>query len=125
MIQNAKDTPLFSNPGTLPNMQDALADWFQMMTFTIITKETVDHELVETATVVAAKAVRQPLSAQKLMMKPEGQRAWRWEQLHAFPDLILKPDDVVVFNGIRYRVMDKLDYKEYGYLEYHITQDYT
>lgn len=124
MITNAKNRLLSANPGTLPNMSDTLSSWFQRMTFTVVNKTMIDYQLVESEVQVSAMGVRQPFTARQLMMKPEGQRSWRWETVHAEPGLVLKTDDVVVFNAIRYRVMQILDWKEYGYVEYHICQDY-
>lgn len=123
MIMNGKDFKIGAQ-NNLPDVSDALLDWFQNMTFDLISKAITDYDLTETATTISTKGVRQPFSAQQLSIKPEGQRAWKWETLHCLPDVKLNPDDIVVFNGIRYRVMDKLDYSEYGYLEYHIIQDY-
>lgn len=125
MIHNAKDTLLTANPGTLPNVQDAMADWFQQLSFTTIVKTVVNFEVVETLTTVAFYGVRQPFTAQQLMMKPEGQREWKWETIHAYPDLILRPDDIITFESVSYRVMEKLDWKEYGYVQYNIVQNYT
>lgn len=124
-LQNAKDTLLSENPGTLPNMQGALLDWFQSMTFSVVTKTVINAQVVETKTQVSTKAVRQPFTSQQLLMKPEGQRHWKWETLHAFPDCVLVPDDIVIFAGGTYRVMQKRDWKEYGYVEYHICQGYS
>lgn len=124
-ILNARDVLLSANPGTLPNVQDAMTSWFQVLTFTKIKKEIVNFQLVETSESTTFCGVRQPFTAQQLSMKPDGQRNWKWETIHAFPNLILKPDDVIVFSGCVYRVMQKTDYKEYGYIEYQIVQDYT
>lgn len=124
MILNAKDVSLTSNPGTLPNMQAALLDYFQAMTFTVITKAVVDHESVETRTQTSTRGVWQPLSPQKVMMKPEGQRHWKWQQIHAVPDLVLEVDSVIEKNGEKFRIMDRLDYREYGYVEYHAQGDF-
>ena len=124
MIMNGKDFKIGAQ-NNLPDVSDALLDWFQNMTFDLISKAITDYDLTETATTISTKGVRQPFSAQQLSIKPEGQRAWKWETLHCLPNVKLNPDDVVVFNGVRYRVMEKLDYSEYGYLEYHIIQDYT
>ena len=120
---NGKDFKIGAQ-SNLPDVSDALLDWFQNMTFDLITKAITDYDLTETATTISTKGVRQPFSAQQLSIKPEGQRAWKWETLHCLPNVKLNPDDIVVFNGVRYRVMEKLDYSEYGYLEYHIIQDY-
>lgn len=126
MISNAKDRPLFDNPGTLPNMGGALLNWFQKMVFTVVTKRiNPDTFLVEEVQVQCeAMAVKQPLQAEKIQMKPEGQRHWRWEMLHALPDLVLKIDDIVRIGATPYRVMERFPYSEYGFVEYHITQDY-
>lgn len=123
-ILNAKDTPLTSNPGSLPNVADALLDWFQPMTFKVITKTATDFDIVETATDVDARGVRQPMKPQQLQQKPSGQRKWKWETMHTLPETVLIPDDVIVFAGVRYRVMEKLDWREYGFVEYHLIQDY-
>ena len=124
MISNGKDIKIGAM-SNLPQVSEALLGWFQAMTFYLITKSITDFDLTETKTTVTTKGVRQPFSAQQLALKPEGQRAWKWETLHCLPDVKLNPDDIVVFNAVKYRVMEKLDYSEYGYLEYHIIQDYT
>lgn len=124
MIYNAGDIPLDRNPGTLPNMSDALFSLFQPMTFRKISKTQVNFETVEVETGYSTYGVRQPFTPQQLAMKPEGQRAWKWETMHSLPDIELIPDDVIVFNSVRYRVMQKLDWKEYGYIEHHIVQDF-
>lgn len=125
IIVNAKDTLLTQNPGTLPNMSDALFSYFQPMVFTTIVKTVVNFNVVETPTDVNFLGVWQPFSAQQLAMKPIGQRAWSWFMLHASPGLVLVPDEVVNYLGVQYRVMDQSDYRAYGYVEYHLTDDYT
>lgn len=124
-IFNASDVLLDQNTGTLPNMGDALQNWFQPMTFSVVTKVVVNFDVVETKADVAFQGVWQPLSAAQLQLKPEGQRAWTWFQVHASPGLSLSPDDVVTYLGIQYRVMAKYDYLIYGYNAYHLVNDYT
>lgn len=124
MISSASSKKLSASTGGLPNMSGALLSWFQKITFILITKEIVDFDLVEVERKVCFDGVRQPLSPQKLSMKPEGQRAWKWEQIHALPSVKLKIDDRMNFNGEKFRVMERLDYSEYGYIEYHTALDY-
>lgn len=124
-FQNGADTPLDEAVGTLPNLQGALLNWFQTLVFTRITKSIVGFENVETREEIASQGVRQPFTSQMLMMKPEGERKWKWEFIHALPGVILEIDDVLVFRGTPYRVMERRDWKEYGYIEYHIIEDYT
>lgn len=124
-IFNASSVLLNQNPGTLPNVSRALLNWFQPLNFVTIVKTVVNFAVVETLTTVNFLGVRQPFTPQMLLMKPEGERQWKWETIHALPGLILSPDDIITFLGVNYRVMQKLDWKEYGFVEYHIVQDYT
>lgn len=124
MIINGKDTPLANSFGTLPNVSDVLPDWFQGMTFQLVTKTLVDYEVVESLTTINTQGVRQPMSAQRISLKPEGQRAWKWETIHCLPDVKLNIDDIILFGGVKYRVMHKWNWAEYGYLEYEICQAY-
>lgn len=124
MIINGKDTPLNKSFGTLPNVADVLPDWFQRLRFDIITKSLIDYEVEEVIVPVDTYGVRQPMSAQQLAIKPEGQRAWKWETIHCLPDVPLRIDDIVVFDNQKYRVMQKWDWSEYGYCQYEICQAY-
>ena len=124
-ISNASNTPLNQNCGTLPDVSGALFSWFQPLTFTSIVKTVVGYQVVETPTNVTFQGVWQPFTAQQLSMKPEGQRQWKWFTVHAQPGLELIPDEVITYLGTQYRIKDKLDYILYGYVEYHLVEDYT
>lgn len=124
-IKNGSDIPMNQTGGNLPQVQGAMQTWFRPMTFMIVAKVIKNYLVKETGTVVDFLGVWQVLSAQKLMMKPEGQRQWKWFMVHAETSLILDPDMVITYNGTQYRVESKRDYKEYGYVEYHLYQDYT
>jgi hypothetical protein len=124
-IFNAKDRPLNENTGTLPSVSDAMLDYFQPMTFTEVTKKKANFNVVEVATNVCFRGVWQPLTDRKLQMKPEGQRSWKWFWVHADPSLQLNTDDVITYLGVQYRVMADKDYSLYGYMEYHLVNDYT
>ena len=124
MIHNAKDVLLSANPGTLPNVGEALMDWFQPLVLSKVKKSVVNGELYEKVTSYPFMGVVQPFTAQNLEMAPSGQRKWKWYTIHCFPSLILEPDDEFKFKGNDYRVMSKSDWTEYGYIEYHVIQDY-
>lgn len=124
MIKNASSIPLSANSGTLPNMQGAMLNWFQPMVATTIVKTVVAYKVVETLTNTNFQGVIQPFTPQMLEMKPEGQRSWIWKTLHCFPDLTLVPDEKATIQGVEYRIMQRLNYTEYGYLEYHLVEDY-
>lgn len=122
MIVNAKDKGL--NFTGLPQVGDVLPSWFQTLTFTLVTKYLVDYEVQEVLVTITTQGVRQPMNAQQLSIKPEGQRGWKWETIHCLPNVKLKLDDIIIFDNVKYRVMEKWDWSEYGYLEYHICQAY-
>lgn len=125
-IHNAADVTLDKQPGTLPNVADTLANFFQLLTVRQVTKTVVNFQLSETATTVQFQGALMPFPAQQLRMKPEGQRAWKWKKIFTWPSVTLNPDDIVLTqDGTQYRVMNKSDFKEYGYDEYDCTEDYT
>ena len=124
-IPNAKDIPLNQQAGTVPQMSGALTDWFQPMVFGRVTKRTVANQVVETKVPVNFRGVIQPLSERKLMLKPEGERAWTWLQLHSDVGLELNVDEIITYHGVQTRVMALNDYSLYGYMEYHLVQDWT
>jgi hypothetical protein len=123
-IINAKDKPIGAG-GNLPQMGEVIISWFQPLTFGLVVKAQADYDTVETVQDIETQGVRQPMGAQQLRIKPEGQRSWRWETLHCLPHVQLSNDDIVIFNGVKYRVMSRLDWAEYGYMEYHIAQTFT
>jgi len=66
-----------------------------------------------------------PLNPQKLLSKPEGQRAWIWKMVHCDVSLELNLNDIVIdTDSQKYRVMAKSDYSQAGYYRYELAQDY-
>lgn len=124
-IFNAKDRPLNANTGGLPNVGDTLQGYFQPMIFTQVTKTVVDFVAVETPTNFTFMGVWQPYSPRQLLMRPEGERKWKWFICHAEPGVPLDPDEVITYLGEQYRIMEQTDYTLYGYIEYHLINDYT
>lgn len=126
-IFNGSLRPLSMSTASIPNMSDALDSWFVSISVSVVTK-TVDQTTFNVTEVLTAKtiqAVKQALSSRDLQVKPEGQRAWSWEQLHVKEGDVFNLDDVVIISNVRYRIMNKWDRRDYGYYEYHICQDFT
>lgn len=124
MIKNGSSTPLNQNDTLLPDVGPALLDWFQDLTFTIITKTSENFVIEESRENVNFKGVVQQLSARELAIKPEGQRNFGWWQVHAEPSLILDNDNVIGYLGVNYRIMKRVNHKKYGYVEYHMVEDF-
>ena len=125
MIKNGKDTLLSNNSGTLPNMSSSLSDWFQPMVFVGIDKTVVNHLIREERVNINFRGIWQPMTERKIALKPEGQRSWRWFTCHSSVDLVLNTDEVICYLNKNYRVMGVLDYRLYGFVEYHLVEDYT
>ena len=67
----------------------------------------------------------QPLQATQIELKPEGQRSWRWYQIHCLDSTFnLKENDIVLFLGTKFKIMAKLNYTFSGYVEYHAVEQY-
>lgn len=125
IISNGRDRPLNANSGTVPDVSGAMLDYFQPMTFGVVTKTVENFQVVETMAEVTFQGVWQPQSARQISYKPEGQRAWEWVMLHAEPSLVLEPDQVVIYLGRQFRVKAQSDYRLYGYIQYELVNDYT
>ena len=125
IILNANTIPLNLNSGTLPDVSGALLNYFQPIIFETVVKTVVNFQVVETPTVYNFQGVWQPFTPEQLLIKPEGQRSWKWFTLHAQPSLVLNTDDVIKYNSVQYRVMSKMDWSLYGYLQYEIIEDFS
>ena len=110
---------------SMPKVNIAFGGWLRPLTFNCITQSIVDFEVVNVNDVVTFNGVIQPLSPRQVALKPEGQRAWIWVQIHAEPGCTLEPHDTISDDAHSYRIMAVLDYTAQGYLEYHAVQDYT
>lgn len=122
---NAANRRLDIRVGTVPDVEGALRDLFQPMYFDRVKKNVSGFQVFETMDRIDFRGVVQPLTDRKLLLKPEGQRAWSWFMLHSDPSLKLDVDDVVYFLGVQTRIMSLKDYRLYGYVEYHLVQGWT
>lgn len=127
-IQNGSNIPLNYQQGTVPNMGEAMTDWFQNLSFVKITKTVVGFEVLEVPVTTNFWGIFMPLSPRELQLLPEGQRAWTLYRLYAQPVLKLQVDDVLIFpqiNNKQTRVMSREDFSLYSYVTYTLCQDWT
>jgi hypothetical protein len=95
------------------------------ITLVLITQEIIDGFATDFEKKVSFKGVIQPLSPRKLELKPEGQRAWKWLQIHCLAGaLTLKPGDKILFNGEKFKLMADNDYSLNNFSDYHVVKDY-
>lgn len=116
MIVNAKNKKI-SN-GNLPNMSETIVGWFLPIRIGIVTREVVDFEQVETIKWVDTQGVVQQYHTENLVINKDGDRSWDWIQIHCLPDLQLENDNIILFKGIKYKIMNNNNYSDYGYMEY-------
>lgn len=109
----------------MPQMGDTLTGWEVPLTLVRVVQSIVEEELSTSETVYNFLGVWQPLSAERLELKPEGQRSWEWIWIHTkSSSLNLETADKVIFNNRRYKVMAKKDYGLNSFVEYELVRDY-
>ena len=106
---------------SFPDMTDALGDWTEPARFRKVTKTVSDYEVEETVKEEHFDGVLVPLEKQKVQLKPEGQRTWKWYQL--ITDKRLKLDDIVENQeGTEFRVMAIESWAMAGFYNYDLTE---
>lgn len=126
-IRNGCNYPITFQQGTIPNMSEAMTDWFQNLQYVQLTKTVVGFQLLETTTPVNFWGVIMPLSPRELQILPIGERAWSLYRLYAQPQLSLKVDDVIILstlNNKQTRVMSIEDFSLYSYKTFTLCEDY-
>lgn len=124
MIKNAS-TLGFTQINQMPNMSSTLSGWLIPLTFGVVTKVQVGFTTKEVVVNKSFYGVWQPLNMERIKIKPEGERDWKWYWCHSQIDLELTNDDTIIYNGKQYRVMGNKDYSLNGYFEYELVEDYT
>lgn len=79
---------------------------------------------IETQIPIIFQGVIQPLSPKQLTIKPEGERAWEWLQIHTATQLALNTGDRIKYNTKLFKVMAQNNYSLNNYYEYHIAEDF-
>lgn len=124
-IVNGSNIPLYNQDTSVPDCTGALQNYYQQLIYTTLIKTVVNFQLVETPTTVHFWGVVMPLSGRDLMIKPEGQRQWNWITIYSQTPINLKPDDVITFQSVQYRVMARKTFQLYSYLYFELVEDYT
>ncbi len=106
----------------VPNVFTDFNDWFEPLTFGVVREENVNGYLKENITNIDTRGIIQPFGASAAKILPEGARYWEYRQVHCLPDVRLEIGSYILYKDLRYKVMARLDYSDYGYLEYHITE---
>lgn len=107
---------------TFPNVAEAFSGWTDAIQFSVIKKNIADFEVIESSLdVITFEGQLEPLKPREVMIKPEGQRAWKWWTLWTTSELAL--DNVVQDDGGKqYRVMSIQDWRNAEYFQYELAQ---
>lgn len=110
----------------MPQIRAAFNDWTYDITLIKITQAVTDGILAQTEVPINFRGTVQPLSPEEVQLKPEGQRAWPWLQIHCISDFDtnLRINDRIQYADKKYKVMARLDYSLNNYVEYHLVEDY-
>lgn len=110
----------------MPNVSSALNGWARQITLQKRTQTVDDTGLVGYADVdFTFRGTVQPLSPKQIELKPEGQRAWTWLQIHIYAGTFrLNVNDQILINHVIYKIMALKDYSQSGYIEYHAVFEY-
>ena len=109
----------------MPQMRVAFGGWTQPITLQIIEQTVVDGFVIDVPRNFTFTGTIQPLSPNKIMLKPEGQRAWEWLQIHCIASSeALKPNDRIIYNDRKFKIMAQNDYSLNNFIEYHAVLDY-
>ncbi|GHU26637.1 hypothetical protein FACS1894152_1680 [Bacilli bacterium] len=109
----------------IPNVSDIVRSWAVPMEAILITKHMENRQLVETQKRINFHGVPLQPRTQNLQLKPEGERDWRYFTLYCTH--VFNLDDIVVLNGVNYRINQKIDWNAsgcYGFREYELVEDY-
>ena len=108
----------------MPQICDAFSGWFQPITVTQVTQTIVNGLVTPTLNSVPFFGCIQPLSPKRIALKPEGERAWSWLQVHMRPPAAFDVGSILVYNNKNYKVMGQNDYSLNGFIEFELVADY-
>lgn len=108
---------------SFPDVSDAFWDWTNAVQFKLVTTTVADFEVSESELAsITFDGVLQPIPERKLLVKPEGQRNWKWWFL--WTTFSLKNDQIIEDDsGKQYRVMQQEDWRNGGHQQYQLVQD--
>ena len=119
------DIKKINQVSNFPQMGMAFVGWTKLLTLIRITQSNVNGFIQETEELIKFNGVIQPLNPEEIELKPEGQRAFEWLQIHAkSSELNLVTNDRIKFNDRQYKVMGVRDYSLNNYIEYHLIEDF-
>lgn len=108
----------------VPNLANAVRGWTTVRTVQRVTKTVVNHRVQETTVDVTLDINLQPMPPQEVVRRPEDQRQWKWWNVIVRRGPLLNIDDVLIADGINYRIVKVHNWTESGFQKYEAIEDY-
>ena len=122
-LTQAKNKTLSASASSLPSVAGGVEMFLQPVRIGIVQTQLVYGRSTDVTIYKYTQACRQPM-AENLAVRKEGDRSWRWHTIYMTPEMDLQTNDVIELQGVRFRIMEKTDWKEYGYTSYNAIEDY-
>ena len=121
--RNIKINQLSAN---LPDVSEVMDGWEVPMTANYVAQSVVDGVITDTEVNKSIKGIIQPLKAEEIALKEEGQRSFDWYLVHVRDDVYgeLFTTQILIINSIPYKIKAKKDWVLNGYREYHAIRDF-
>jgi hypothetical protein len=108
----------------MPNLVQTIQGFERSLQFKLVTKTVNGMDVIETSTVkppLFFNGTLEPLHSRELLIKPEGERKFKWWEL--WTELDLHVDDQIQDEfGTLYRVMSSQDWRQAGYRHYELIE---
>ncbi len=107
-----------------PSVRGTLLGWFRPLTMVFVKTTVTDGHAKPIEYELKTSGMIQAGDPEKLEMKAEGERSWEWFVLHTLPNVQMQTDDRVSIRGVKFRVMNRTDWADYGFMRYDCIRDY-
>ena len=107
---------------SFPDVSEALWEWEDELQALDPAQSVVDYEPVDDPTEpYRFEGILEPLTAQRLLLKQEGERNWKWWTLWTETELNINAQ-VIDPDGITFKVTSERRWLKAGYWEYELTE---
>jgi len=116
----------YNSNSNMPKVgQNSITLFQDKLTLIKITQKMVEGDPQKFETSFPFYGSIQPLQGRQLELKPEGSRVWGWWQVHCInsPNN-MDVNDLIQWQGKKYKIMEKTPYDASGYVEYHVVEKY-
>lgn len=106
-------------------MSSTITKWFLNITFQEVIRTLNGADWEESlGQIYNTRGVVQPATKEILKLLPIGAYSWRVLLLHCLPNVQLTTNQYIIYDNVKYKVMQKADYSKYGYCSYVLTEAY-